>query len=36
VKPWITHRAALSDVSSVFETWTLAETGVVKAIIQLD
>jgi 2-desacetyl-2-hydroxyethyl bacteriochlorophyllide A dehydrogenase len=36
VKPWITHRAPLSDVPSVFETWTRGETGVVKAIIQLD
>jgi threonine dehydrogenase-like Zn-dependent dehydrogenase len=35
VTPWMTHRAALSDVPGVFETWTRSETGVVKALIEL-
>ena len=35
VKPWMTHRAALPDVPSVFPGWTDAEMGVIKAIVEL-
>ena len=33
--PWVTHRAALADVPGVFASWTLPETGVIKAMISL-
>lgn len=33
--PWITHRARVEDVPSVFESWTKPETGVLKAMIEL-
>jgi 2-desacetyl-2-hydroxyethyl bacteriochlorophyllide A dehydrogenase len=33
VAPWITHRAALDEVPSVFPEWTSPEAGVVKAMI---
>jgi len=35
VRPWMTHRAALSDVPSVFPAWTEPATGVIKAIIEV-
>ena len=34
--PWITHRAALADVPARFESWTKPETGVIKAMIEVD
>ena len=33
--PWITHRASLNQVPSLFESWTLPETGVLKAVIEI-
>jgi 2-desacetyl-2-hydroxyethyl bacteriochlorophyllide A dehydrogenase len=33
---WITHRAAFEDVIEVFESFTRPETGVIKAMINLD
>jgi 2-desacetyl-2-hydroxyethyl bacteriochlorophyllide A dehydrogenase len=33
--PWITHRALLSDVVMEFPLWTKAETGVIKAMIEV-
>lgn len=33
--PWITHRASFDDVATVFPGWTLPETGVIKAMIEL-
>ena len=33
--PWITHRAPLSDVVTEFPLWTKAETGVIKAMIEV-
>jgi len=33
--PWITHRAALTDVPKIFAGWTRPETGVIKAMIGL-
>jgi 2-desacetyl-2-hydroxyethyl bacteriochlorophyllide A dehydrogenase len=33
--PWITHRASLSDVVAEFPLWTKAETGVIKAMIEV-
>ena len=33
--PWITHRAPLSDVLTEFPLWTKAETGVIKAMIEV-
>ena len=33
--PWITHRAALNDVVKEFPLWTKAETGVIKAMIEV-
>jgi hypothetical protein len=35
VRPWMTHRAALPDVPSVFPGWTDAHAGVIKAIVEL-
>jgi 2-desacetyl-2-hydroxyethyl bacteriochlorophyllide A dehydrogenase len=34
--PWITHRAALADVPARFPGWLEPESGVLKAIIELD
>ncbi|MEX0867187.1 MAG: zinc-binding alcohol dehydrogenase family protein [Pirellulales bacterium] len=34
--PWITHRVAYDDVVEQFETFTRPETGVIKAVIDLD
>jgi 2-desacetyl-2-hydroxyethyl bacteriochlorophyllide A dehydrogenase len=33
--PWITHRASLAEVPTIFESWTKPESGVLKAIIEL-
>jgi 2-desacetyl-2-hydroxyethyl bacteriochlorophyllide A dehydrogenase len=33
--PWITHRARLGEVVERFPSWTLAETGVIKAMIEV-
>jgi len=34
--PWITHRAALDDAPSRFDTWLDPASGTVKAMIELD
>lgn len=34
--PWITHRAAFDDMITTFPTWLKRETGVVKAMIDID
>jgi 2-desacetyl-2-hydroxyethyl bacteriochlorophyllide A dehydrogenase len=34
VHPWVTHRAALGEVPSMFPDWTRPECGVVKAMIE--
>jgi threonine dehydrogenase-like Zn-dependent dehydrogenase len=34
VGAWITHRAALADVPSVFPRWTSPDSGVVKALVE--
>jgi 2-desacetyl-2-hydroxyethyl bacteriochlorophyllide A dehydrogenase len=33
--PWITHRAKLADVPSLFASWTKPESGVIKAMIDV-
>ena len=35
-QPWITHRTAFDDLVKVFPSFTLPETGVVKAMVDLD
>ena len=35
-KPWITHRTAFADVPDVFPSFLKPETGVIKAIIEVD
>lgn len=35
-QPWITHRAAFAELPGLFPTYTLPETGVIKAIVDLD
>lgn len=35
-KPWITHRTAFDDVPEVFPSYLKPETGVIKAIIEVD
>ncbi len=34
--PWITHHASFDGMIDVFPTWTKPETGVIKAIVELD
>lgn len=34
--PWITHRAPMSDVPAVFESWTRPESAVLKAVVEVD
>ena len=34
--PWITHRTHFDQVIDVFETFTRPETGVIKAVIQVE
>jgi alcohol dehydrogenase len=35
-RPWITHRTSFDDVIHEFEAYTKPETGVIKAIVELD
>ncbi|HAV65195.1 MAG TPA: L-iditol 2-dehydrogenase, partial [Verrucomicrobiales bacterium] len=35
-KPWITHHAPFDGMIDVFESWTRPETGVIKAVVELD
>ncbi len=35
-KPWITHRARFDDLPGVFPSYTRPETGVIKAIVEVD
>ena len=35
-KPWITHRAAFDDLPGLFPSYTRPETGVIKAIVEVD
>lgn len=34
--PWITHRARFDDLPGIFPAYTKPETGVIKAIVELD
>lgn len=34
-RPWITHRAPIADMISIFPTWLKPETGVVKAMVEV-
>ncbi|MDR3637155.1 MAG: zinc-binding alcohol dehydrogenase family protein [Isosphaeraceae bacterium] len=34
--PWITHRSAFDDLPGVFPSYTKPETGVIKAIVEVD
>lgn len=34
--PWITHRAAFDDLPGIFPSYTKPETGVIKAVIEID
>jgi alcohol dehydrogenase len=34
-RPWITHRTTLQDLPGVFDSYTLPETGVIKAIVSI-
>jgi 2-desacetyl-2-hydroxyethyl bacteriochlorophyllide A dehydrogenase len=33
--PWITHRARLEEMIAAFPSWTKAETGVIKAMVEV-
>ena len=35
-KPWITHRPAFDELPDVFPSYTRPETGVIKAIVEVD
>ncbi len=35
-KPWITHRAAFDDVPALFPEYIKPETGVIKAVVEVD
>jgi 2-desacetyl-2-hydroxyethyl bacteriochlorophyllide A dehydrogenase len=35
-RPWITHQAAFADVVGTFPEWLKPETGVIKAVVNLD
>jgi alcohol dehydrogenase len=35
-KPWITHRTAFDELPSAFPSYTRAETGVIKAMVEVD
>jgi alcohol dehydrogenase len=35
-KPWITHRASFDELIDVFPSYTRPETGVIKAIVEMD
>jgi len=32
-QPWITHLAAFDEMIDAFPSWTLPETGVIKAMV---
>ena len=34
--PWITHRGRIESVPDIFPVWTRPETGVIKAIIEIE
>ena len=35
-KPWITHRSAFDDLPGLFPSYTRPETGVIKAVVEID
>jgi alcohol dehydrogenase len=35
-RPWVTHRAPLAELIGVFPTWLKPETGVVKAMVEVN
>jgi 2-desacetyl-2-hydroxyethyl bacteriochlorophyllide A dehydrogenase len=35
-RPWITHRSKFEDLPNVFASYTKPETGVIKAMVQID
>jgi alcohol dehydrogenase len=35
-RPWITHRTSFEKMAEVFESYTRPETGVIKAIVEVD
>ncbi|HZZ30346.1 MAG TPA: L-iditol 2-dehydrogenase, partial [Pirellulales bacterium] len=35
-RPWITHRTGFDELPDVFSSYTLPETGVIKAMFNLD
>ncbi len=35
-KPWITHRSAFDDLIGVFPSYTRPETGVIKAVVEME
>ena len=35
-RPWITHHAAFDDVPDVFPSWLKPETGVIKAVVNVE
>jgi threonine dehydrogenase-like Zn-dependent dehydrogenase len=35
-RPWITHRAAFDELIEVFPSYTQPETGVIKAVVEVD
>lgn len=35
-RPWITHQAGFDDMIGVFPSWTQPETGVIKAVVNVD
>ncbi len=34
-RPWLTHRAAIGEMSTAFDSWLQSESGVIKAIVEL-
>jgi 2-desacetyl-2-hydroxyethyl bacteriochlorophyllide A dehydrogenase len=35
-RPWVTHRAAFDDLPGLFPSYTRPETGVIKAVVEVD
>ena len=35
-RPWITHRSRFDELISLFPSYTKPETGVIKAMIEVD
>jgi len=35
-RPWVTHRASLSDVCEALPTWARPDSGVLKAMVEID